>query len=298
MRLVFATAIAMLTLIALAGCERGPQVERTVLSSKPIASQRSAIDDGDNPRGDGNRDAPNINLDDLPPPIGNSYHVWSRANDAGDGSAAHPWRDLQAALCELAPGDRLIILAGVYRGPFRIDADCASGSLEAPIEVYAVDDALLTAGEDAPVLEIGAEHWHINGIEIAPGRVFSPAVRIAGGAHLTFENCHLHSGTGDGVFIGPGSQDIEIRDCHIHQLGMHDEGQPYLRPENPDAAGVRVAPGTRDITITRTRLHNIRGGAIVIVDPETWASETGETLPEAENVMADGNLVEKRQAQW
>jgi len=288
----------MVLLIALAGCERGPKIEKTVVSSKPLDSRRGALDEGENPRGDGNRDAPRVSLEDLPPARGKVYYLWSQAEPGGDGSETHPWQDLQSALCRLEPGERLILLTGNYTGPFRIDADCANGTLEAPIELYAVDDAAVGVSEDAPVLEISAEHWYINGLEMVPGRVFSPALSVAGGRHLTFENCHLRSGTGDGVMIAPGSHDIEIRGCHIHQFGMHDEGQPQLRPENPDAAAVRVAPGTRDITVTAAFIHNIRGQAIVVVEPDAWAAETGETLPAAENISIQGNRVDLGQAEW
>ncbi|MGH9442518.1 MAG: hypothetical protein ACRD16_09605, partial [Thermoanaerobaculia bacterium] len=40
------------------------------------------------------------------------------SKDNGDGSEKNPWNDLQAALCELRPGDRLRVGAGTYTGPF------------------------------------------------------------------------------------------------------------------------------------------------------------------------------------
>ncbi|HEX7138315.1 MAG TPA: hypothetical protein VF219_10725, partial [Vicinamibacterales bacterium] len=78
---------------------------------------------------------PAIRLDGAPFPKKVTYepslveakrlrYVAADAAPGGDGSAEHPWRDLQDALCQLVPGDRLLLTPAVYEGSFRIGPNC------------------------------------------------------------------------------------------------------------------------------------------------------------------------------
>src|SRR5262245_16206250 len=86
----------------------------------------------------------------LPPPLRTFYAMPSVAEE-GDGSEARPWKDLQAALCALSPGDRLIVKPGVFLGSFEVSGPCRDGTEEAPIQVV-MKGAILRPSSERPAL--------------------------------------------------------------------------------------------------------------------------------------------------
>jgi len=76
------------------------------------------------------------------------------AKENGDGTEAHPWNDLQAALRALSPGDRLRVRAGAYKGVFHIDEACRDGNEEAPIQVFFDGKAKVAPEGEAAALTV------------------------------------------------------------------------------------------------------------------------------------------------
>lgn len=243
-------------------------------------------------------DAPRIKVPDTPPP-GRTLHVSSAFRQSGDGSFEKPWNDLQAALCALEPGDRLLIMSGGYPGPFAVDENCRDGTAEKPIEVYVADDALmgnLMSGETVQkeVLRLARSHWRIAGIEIRPQRTLAGVVIGPDVHHVTIENAHIYSGLGTGIVIEPGSEDITVRESHLHQLGTlegRSKGQ-----EVGTGAGVRIAPGTRRIAVLDTKMHNILGPPVEVTPPEQYTADP--TLPPATDVTIDDEKFAGEQRKW
>jgi hypothetical protein len=251
-------------------------------------------------------DPPRAPLPDAEP-TGRRYHVSPRGDDAAEGSPKQPWRSLDHALCRLEPGDRLTIGAGTYVGPFAIDGDCHDGTAERPIEVYANDDATLVGakGSAEPVLTIARQYWTLAGLEVSAGPIDGPLIRIAGARHVIVNAAHVVGSAGDGIEIGPGSEDIEIHDSHLHQLGAGGApvssrqrgGNAARRPEGRVIA-VRILPGTRVIRITGTNIHNVWGEPIHVVTPEEHLAAGGERLAAAADLEIDTRQFQTGQDEW
>ena len=231
----------------------------------------------------------------------------ANVREAGDGSFEHPWNDLQTALCVLEPGDRLLIMGGGYPGPFAIDGDCKDGTAEKPIEVYVADDALvgnLMSGDtvQGEVLRMARSYWHLAGMEIRPQRTLVGLVIGPDVHHVTIEAFHIYSGIGVGIAIEPGSEDIEIRRGHLHQLGtLEGRSRDKHRDADgnataPDGAGVRIAPGTRRISVANTKIHNIFGEPVEVIPPEKYAADP--TLPPAAELTIDDRFFSGEQEKW
>lgn len=185
-----------------------------------------------------------------------TFYVSVRAVEDGDGSEAKPWRDLKAALCQLQPGDQLMVLPGHYKGPFVIDRPCQDGTPTAPIRVVGLEDSVLNSSEGGSILVIKRPFWTFQRFEIVPGKARNPAVVIEGpDAHdLLLEEFHMHNGWGDGIKIGRDVRRLTIANSHIHNFG-HPK-------HNRDSGGILVEEGVADITIVGNRIHHGMAGPI------------------------------------
>ena len=171
---------------------------------------------------------------DLPPVAGTTYFLSAdETPPLNPGTLERPWSDLQASFARLAPGDRLVILPGRYRGPFVIDEPAVDGTAERPIELLARVDSVFTGTNGEPVLEARKAHWVLRGFEIAPGNQasFGFATRGAGAHDIRFANGHLHDGLHSGILIGPGSARIQLADNHVHIFGPMDKGRAQDAPQ-------------------------------------------------------------------
>ena len=199
-----------------------------------------------------------------------TFHVDSEGAAPGDGSAERPWTDLQAALCRLEPGDRLIVAPREYTGSFRIGAGCRDGTGDAPIQLFA-PDAFLLPGRDGDVLTIERAHWQLSRVQIALRDSRAAGLVLAGAAaqHLAVDRSHISEGDGAAIRITGGASDVTVSNSHIHHSGgVVIDGAARIRLLNNHvhhnrASGVAVA-GTRELTISGNRIHNDRDSAIAV----------------------------------
>ena len=294
-----ASILAAVLVLTLPGCQREsdnpPGQERVV---RPL--QQSPEQSGGRPikhpgKGEGNEgtpeeDTPEVEFAELPPPAGSVYYL-APTGPAGDGSRASPFTDMRDALCRLEPGDRLIMLNGEYAGYVVLDSNCANGTRDAPIEWLAEGDAVVNGPGDRPVLEVSSDYWKIAGIELVGGRASTPAVVVSGATQLQMDKCHIHDGQSDGVLILPGSSGVSFSRCHVHQFGMPREDETGAAETDTIFAGIRIAPGTSEISIVNSRLHNIRGTPVITESSENWLSETGERHPPAASIVMRDNQI-------
>jgi hypothetical protein len=175
-------------------------------------------------------------------------YVSADASTPGDGTAEHPWKDLQEALRRLVPGDRLVVAAGIYAGAFRIGPDCRDGTAEAPIQVFTRHAFLKSSGPGA-VLTVERAHWQFWEMQIALLDSESAGFVASGaGAHdLALDQSHIYEGKGPAVVLAAGSSRITLSHCHIHQSN-----------------GVRIEAGTSDITLVNNHMHHNRAGSVSI----------------------------------
>src|SRR5262249_21940150 len=148
--LAFALASLAAAFLVAGPEKKGPPHQRDQASTAPPPFTRAFLLDG--------RPFPEVApfAVKLPEPKRTLYV--SDSGPSWGGSKAHPWTDLQVALRELRPGDRLIVPRGYSPGPFSIDATCQDGTPEAPIQAI-FDKGVLKAPAEGPRLTVGRAFW-------------------------------------------------------------------------------------------------------------------------------------------
>ncbi|MBW2284632.1 MAG: hypothetical protein JRF65_08550 [Deltaproteobacteria bacterium] len=223
----------------------------------------------------------------LPPAVNKAYFVSPAAEGEEDGSESRPWKNVSKAFRSLGPGDRLVLMPGTY-GPIMVGQGCADGQTDMPIEVLARVNAVITGKDETPSVEVRKAHWHFYGLEISPGKARGAAFMTygTGARHILLDRSHLHDGLGDGVVVGPHSRDITIANSHIHRFGHPDKA--------PDAYGIRILPGVRDIRITGNKIHTNFAGPYTVVGPERHPGDReGNPLDAADGIVFKDNKMKK-----
>lgn len=191
----------------------------------------------------------------------------------GDGSQAHPWNDLQEALRQLAPGDRLHILPGEYEGGFSIDDTCQDGTAEAPIEVF-FQKGVLKPSATKPALSVGKAFWFFKQLSVSLGDHEGPGLVISSHDVLV-DKAFVYKGRGPGVRVAPGASRVTIGHANILKIGVTQPG--------PDAVGVDIAQGAREVRIVACRLYQNPAGSIRVL-----AARDG---PEAADISVEDNSI-------
>ena len=176
-------------------------------------------------------------------------YVAADAAGTGDGSAEHPWKDLQDALCRLEAGDRLVVASGIYAGSFRVAGTCRSGTAEAPIQIFARHAFLKAAEGGGDVLTIERAHWQLWEVQIALLDSESAGfVTLGSGAHdIAVDQSHIYEGQGPAVSLRAGSSGITLSNCHIHQ-----------------STGVRIEAGVSRVTLLNNHIHHNRAASVTV----------------------------------
>lgn len=187
-----------------------------------------------------------------------TFFISAKAEPDGDGTEARPWRDLQTSLCRLEPGDRLVMRPGNYRGAFVIDDTCKAGTAEAAIQVYAEEDAIITAGTKGQAsLTMRKPFWVLEHIEIMGGKGREPAIVIEGpGAHdILLNDLHPHNGWTHGIVIGREARRVTLANSHIHNFGHPAHGKT--------GGCVYVEDGAAEIALVGNNIHTSMAGALI-----------------------------------
>lgn len=194
----------------------------------------------------------------------------------GDGSRVNPWTNLQFALNQLRPGDRLIALNGEYPGKYAIGAEAVDGDDSAPISIYFASDATLEGdppGEpcSAPVLSVGRSHWKLVGLNLKPQACLVGVSVEENVTGLVFESPHISEGAGFGFAVAPGASGIEVLSAHLHHLGSlegkdKEARQKGLVPEVSPYAAVKAPIGA--LMMNGGKVHNIFGPLARFVTPD------------------------------
>jgi cysteine-rich repeat protein len=164
------------------------------------------------------------------------YYVDPTGNDAASGGAAEPWRTIQHAANHLAPGDTVIVQAGVYAESVFITISGAAGS---PITYHGLSGAVLQSPDPSASLSAfdirpGVAYVTVDGFE-ARGNFHETIFIRSGAHHIGISNCYLHNNR-VGILIDSAT-DIEIDNCQIR---------------DNSALGLRVSGTSQDVTIRDT----------------------------------------------
>jgi Right handed beta helix region len=191
----------------------------------------------------------------------------------GDGSQAHPWNDLRAALRNLRPGDQLHILHGEYEGGFAIDDKCQDGTAEAPIQVFFHKSGMLPS-ESGPALSVGRSFWYFRHLSVSLGEHEGPGLEIS--SHdILIDGAFIYRGRGPGVRVAPGASRVTIANADVLKIGVAKPG--------PDAVGIEIAPRTREVRIVASRLYQNPAGSIRV--------EAARDEPEAADLTFSDNSI-------
>jgi hypothetical protein len=199
-------------------------------------------------------------------------YVSADAKDAGDGSAEHPWSNLQDAFCRLEPGDRLLIASGIYAGSFRIGGACKSGTPEAPIQVFARHAFLKAAPGGGDVLTIERAHWQLWEVQLALLDDDVAGLVISGPeAHdVAIDQSHIYEGEGPAVVVKAGSDRVTLSNCHIHQ-----------------SKGVRIESGASHVTLRNDHIHHNRAASVTVGGGDASAAPARDIVLEGNRIHND-----------
>ncbi len=199
-------------------------------------------------------------------------------NESGDGSANHPWNDLQAALCALGPGDRLRVGGGKYPGGLRLAEACRDGEQNDPVQVVFDGKAKIGPGGEAAALTIRRTHWILVSLVLDLKESPGPGVSIEGpgGSHVTLDGARIAGGTGPGVRIGPGVTHVTVSNARISRKPLARGG--------PSAFGIEIAAETAAIRVIRNHLSGNPAGSIRVDAPVAGGRA-------AHNLVLRGNAV-------
>lgn len=198
------------------------------------------------------------------------------APEGGDGSMAHPYNNVDAALRCLSPGDTLYLRGGVYElGTADSDAKNGpnirlinfGGTKEAPVRVFAYpgEFPIIDLAKTNPdrcsigICFIGAKYLHLKGIEIrgmtssATTPYTNAVAAIENTQHCTFEQLNIH----DNGCIGMSTGGVGFDHNLFLNCDFHHNFDPFKVPSqqspggNADGLGVKEVPADCNDNIVR-----------------------------------------------
>ena len=195
---------------------------------------------------------------------GNVYYVATNGSDDSFGHSDQPWRTIQRAANTLAPGDTVIVRAGVYQERVEINVNGLPGQ---PItfqgergpngEWLSIIDAGDRVGGWVPAPEVGSGVYKTTNIGYQPWAMTVEDTTIWRINTESMNGIIVEGtrGTGfdalatpaDAIVRYPGSPDIKYWDG-IEALFGYRDGVTYIRFRNgddPNGKNVRSSPGTR-----------------------------------------------------
>ncbi len=197
--------------------------------------------------------------------------------EPGDGTEAHPWNDLQAALGELGPGDRLLVRAGDYRVSLRIGESCRNGTTKEPIQVVFDAKARLAPEGELPGVAIDRTDWTLVGGALEMKESAAPGINVGRDARgVAIDGVRVLVGAGPGVRIEPGVANVTVSNSRFLRA-------PGARG-GATAPGIEIAGGTDRVGLVNDLFAGQAGGSIRIgsVFPGT---------PPARHVIVRGNTM-------
>ena len=187
---------------------------------------------------------------------------WVAPGGSGPGTERAPLGTIQAALVAAAPGDTVLIGAGVYDEAVRTVRD---GFADAPITMRAAEGhGPVVIATEGKVLRVDHAFFVVEGLVLdamyAPDEVIDVS---ANGHSLILRRVKARRSSRDCVSVGAAA-DVRIEDSVIHHCLNPAGGRT-------DAHGI-VAGAVRRFTVRRTEIHTFSGDAIQLNREHTSAS--------------------------
>jgi hypothetical protein len=199
-----------------------------------------------------------------------NYYVSPDGSDAGDGSAAQPWRLVQTGLNRVVPGDTLIIRPGTYAESLRTSRGGASA---ARITVRAETPFTVTISANASgALEVLHPYLTFQGLRFAGQYNGHDIVRVQTGADaLELRQVEVLDGSRDGIDLGsnsispPGPTTDFLHDVLIENATLRNLLWRDAQGNRQDAHGI-VAGGVRNLVIRQSDVSFVSGDALQLQD--------------------------------
>jgi nitrous oxidase accessory protein NosD len=219
------------------------------------------------------------------------FYIAPGGDDEAFGGSDEPWGDLQTSLKKLRPGDRLILRAGSYTGPFFVDEGCQNASENRPIEIFGESGAKLLSGATAseaigfwnPVLLINRAGWLLRNFQVDGGAFESVGIQILeGGRQTRLRDLTVLNAGSAGVTLGPRLQDTALHNVVLRNARGAGGGVGH---------GIVVLGGSRDLVLAANFIHHNSGDGIHVLGSHVLPFEVGSigNLAKTNGLLIEGN---------
>lgn len=239
--------------------------------------------------------------------------IWVSASAAsgGDGSSAHPYASIQAAVSAATPGTAIMVKAGTYTESIKLPG--TGGTTSAPIWLVSADGAqkahIIGASADKPVIQgLGTDNYLVKNFLITGGYT---GIQFSQSGHdfsnmvnnVVIQGNVIENVIHDGIKVGQ-ADNVWISDNTVNGT-QQEEGIDTLAMTNSviahndvshvasTAAGIFAKGGSTNVQIYGNYVHDVVGDGISIGgNTEDQYFKPGYTGYEANHVTAFDNKIE------
>ncbi len=226
---------------------------------------------------------------------GQTFHVAPRGSDDALGTAQFPWRTIQKACEELAPGDTAIVHAGIYNEQVFVEVEGSEAG--GFVTLRGEPGAIITAQglDEDNVFYIEDKSWiRIIGFEIRDLNTRDGSgIRFEGsGSHLEFRDNVIHA------IHGKNAMGITVYGTHEDRPVSHlvIDGNEIHDCDAAPSEALTLNGNVTDFAVTNNHVHDIRGVGIDFIGGEDGI--VGDREKVARNGVCRGNRVERVRANY
>ncbi len=229
---------------------------------------------------------------------GEELFVATNGDDGGDGSRARPFRTIQRALEDIAPGTTVVLRGSTdrskpaaFKGPVRVrppnitirSHDGEWAAIRCPVNdednaAICVEFDVESSGGRLQRVDVSGGFYY--GVSFETKWDWGDPSDRSGASNILVEDCHVHHTGRDAIKIKPGCDDITIRRCEIDHSGAgYAPGTPQ---EDKNAEGIDNVNGDR-MVVQDSYVHDtattgvyFKGGATGCVVERTRIERAGE----------------------
>ena len=226
-----------------------------------------------------------------------TYYVSNTGADTNTGSLASPWKTLVYAATKLAPGDTLMIRAGIYKERVTF---AKSGTSSQPIKImsYTGETAVVDGNYEIPpaaysaLLVFSGSYQQVDGLEVRNS--FGQGIEISG-ANITLSHIVSHDNLDHGI-IAWQSSDAIVQDSTIYNNAKSLEDGIHHFGRTNYSTGLSAAVGADKTILRRNKIYNNWGEGLSTFNATNTIMEDNIVYDNSKNVyLSDtaGMLVQR-----
>ncbi|KAA3611409.1 MAG: right-handed parallel beta-helix repeat-containing protein [Planctomycetota bacterium] len=210
----------------------------------------------------------------------NSFYINPNAASNGTGGILDPFNQLDYALQQLNPADRLILLPGEYSETVILTNDNSmykAGTANHPIQVIGTPGAVFKPGSSSPeaVFQVELPWWQFQGLEfdfydpdssngegkpvhafLTKNSLFSSPTFEYTAADILIDSCKLYDGSKNGISVSQGTKNLKISNCEIYHFRTANT--------NTEKHGVVIRADTESLSVEGNLIYGNDGDAIQV----------------------------------